>query len=208
MKKIISIISALALCATLTACNKTENDTANETANDFSGIKLVRWGYTDREVFDTLEELEWVSDIAVVGTFIEDSVQDLHYHYSEVYGKDIIGLVTSDNKIKITRVLKGDVEVGDCVKIRQGYAIDEGMLITRSDLTPMIKGDSWIFFLNYTEGDDDGVYWCTGDSDGRYPVSTVQNQTLAISEYSELGVYDRKDFKDEIYNEIIEKYGI
>lgn len=202
MKKIISIISALALCATLTACNKT----GNETANDFSGIKVLRWGKADREVYHTLDQLERACSIAVVGTFIEDSVPDPDYHYDAFFGKEVIGSVISDNKIEVTQVLKGDVKAGDCLKIRQGYAIDNGELISRSDLTPMIKGDTWIFFLGCIEEAD--VYWCTGDSDGRYPVSTVQNQSIAISEYSELGVYNREDFKNEIYNEIVEKYGI
>ncbi len=56
--------------------------------------------------------------------------------------------------------------------------------------------------------DDCGLYWCTGDSDGRYPVSTVQNQSLKISEYSKLGVYNKEDFNDDIYNELVEKYDI
>lgn len=202
MKKIISIISALVLCTALTACNTTESSTAN----DFSGIKVVRWGGGDREVYYTLDQLERRCDVAVVGTFIEESVQDLDYRYDDFFGKEVIGLVSSDNKIEVTQVLKGDVEAGDCLKIRQGYAVDNGELISMSALTPMIKGDTWIFFLSRAKDSD--VYWCTGDSDGRYPVSTVQNQTLAVSEYSELGVYKREDFKDGIYSEIVEKYGI
>ena len=202
IKTIVSAICACALCVSLTACSQTPK----EIPKDFSGIELLKWGETDRRVYDDLETLEESSDLVVVGTFIEDSVQDLDYHYSEFFGKDILANVESINTIKVSRVIKGDVKEGDTVKIGQGYAVEDGQLITFSDLTPMVNGDTWVFFLS--TANDCGYYWCTGDSDGRYPVSTVQNQSLAVSEYSALGVYDRQNFKDEIYGELVEKYGV
>lgn len=203
MKKIAALISAFILCVTLTACN---SPSPSEIPDDFSGIELLRWGEVERQVYGTLEEIEEVCDLVVVGTFIEDSIQDLDYHYDDFFGKEIIGLVQSKNTIEVSQVLKGDAEPGDLLNISQGYAVENGKLISWSALTPMIKGDTWVFFLGELEGS--GEYACIGDSDGRYPVSTAQNQTLTVSEYSELGVYDRKDFKDRIYNELVEKYGI
>lgn len=202
IKTIVSAICACALCVSLTACSQTPK----EIPKDFSGIELLKWGETDRRVYDDLETLEESSDLVVVGTFIEDSVQDLDYHYSEFFGKDILANVESINTIKVSRVIKGDVKEGDTVKIGQGYAVEDGQLITFSDLTPMVNGDTWVFFLS--TANDCGYYWCTGDSDGRYPVSAVQNQSLAVSEYSALGVYDRQNFKDDIYSELVEKYGV
>lgn len=202
IKTIVSAICAFALCATLTACSQTPK----EIPKDFSGIELLKWGESDRRVYDDLETLEESSDLVVVGTFIGDSVQNLDYHYSEFFGKEIIGNVHSMNTIKVSRVIKGDIEEGDTVEIRQGYAVEDGQLITSSDLTPMVNGDTWVFFLS--TANDCGYYWCTGDSDGRYPVNAVQNQSLAVSEYSALGVYDRQNFKDKIYGELVEKYGV
>ncbi|MDE7229392.1 MAG: hypothetical protein K2N56_02825 [Oscillospiraceae bacterium] len=202
MKKITAIICTFALCASLAACSQTPK----EIPKDFSGIELLKWGEADRWVYDDLETLEKASDLVVVGTFIEDPVQDLDYHYEEFFGKEIIGNVHSENTIEVLRVIKGDISVGDPVIVSQGYAVNDGKLITMSDLTPMVKGDTWVFFLS--TANDCGYYWCEGDSDGRYPVSTVQNQSLEISEYSGLGVYKREDFKDKIYEELVEKYGV
>lgn len=200
MKKIISIISALALCVTLTACNKTE------TPNDFSSIEVVKWGEGDRPVYYQLDDLEKASELVVVGTLLDDAEQVVDTAYSEFFEKDIIKWVSSYGTVEVTKVIKGDVSVGDTIKVGQLYGLVDNRLITMSALTPLVKGDTWLFFLS-TSGDC-GYYWCTGDSDGRYPVSTVQNQALAVSEYSQLGVYNREDFKDEIYSEIVEKYGI
>lgn len=202
MKKITAIFCTFALCASLTVCSQAPK----EIPKDLSGIELLKWGEADRPVYDDLETLEKASDLVVVGTFIEDSVQDLDYHYNEIFGKEIIGNVNSTNTIEISRVIKGNISEGDTVKISQSYAVKDGQLITHSDLTPMVNGDTWLFFLS--TANDCGYYWCEGDSDGRYPVSTVQNQSLEISEYSGLGVYKRADFKDKIYEELVEKYGV
>lgn len=35
-------------------------------------------------------------------------------------------------------------------------------------MTPMNKGEQWIFFLSYDEINE--TYWCTGDYTGRHPV--------------------------------------
>ncbi len=206
MKKITAIICTFVLCASLTACSQTPKDIPPEIPKDFSGIKLLKWGEADRVVYGDLDSLEEASDLVVVGTFIEDPVQDLDYYYNEMFGKEVIGNVHSESTIEVLRVIKGDINVGDPVIVSQGYAINDGKLITMSDLTPMVKGDTWVFFLS--TANDCGFYWCTGDSDGRYPVSTVQNQSLEISEYSGLGVYKRADFKDKIYEELVEKYGL
>lgn len=198
MKKITAIVCTFALCASLTACSPIPKD--------FSGIELAEGIKPDRVVYGDLATLEEASDLVVVETFAEDSVQDMDYHSNPFFGNKRIGDIKSTNFVEVSRVIKGDVKVGDLVKVQQSYAVNDGQLITLSDLTPMVKGDTWVFFLS--TANDSGIYWCTGDSEGRYPVSTAQNQSLTISEYSGLGVYNREDFKDEIYNELVEKYDI
>ena len=203
MKKIISVITACIICAlTFTACNTTPP----ETVDDFSGVEFVRWGIVDRWVYDSLAELEKASTVVVVGTFLEDAVQTEQYHYSDFFGKEILSGIRSDNTIEVGKVLKGDVEIGDKLTVVQGYGVVDGRLISLSDLTPMVKGDTWLFFLKKSSSSD--IFWCTGDSDGRYPVPNSKNRTLAISDYSELGVYDEQNFKSGIYSEILEKYDI
>ena len=202
MKKLISVITACIICAlTFTACN-----TPPEAVDDFSGVEFVRWGIVDRWVYDSLAELEKASTVVVVGTFLEDAVQNEQYHYSDFFGKDILSGIRSDNTIEVGKVLKGDVEVGDKLTVVQSYGVVDGRLISLSDLTPMVKGDTWLFFLEKSRSSD--IFWCVGDSDGRYPVPNSKNRTLAISDYSELGVYDEQNFKSGIYSEILEKYDI
>ena len=203
MKKIISVIITCIICIlTLTACNSESGGGYD----DFSGLELVRLGMGDRAVYDRLDNLERASTVVVVGTFVEDAVQKADYQYNSYFNKDILVNVRSDNTIEVSKVLKGDVAVGDRLTVIQGYAVVDDRLVSESDLTPMVKGDTWIFFLKKSSKSD--VFWCTGDSDGRYPVPGSKNRTLAISEYSDLGVYDEQNFKSEIYSEILEKYDI
>lgn len=195
MKKLISVIAALALCASLTACSKApEND-------KFAGLKFVDASETmNRLRFDTLESLENGADIAVVGQFINDSVQTVDYD------SGLFTDITSSNTLKVTKVLFGDVEVGDELNIKQSYGILDGELISFSKLTPMQKDDEWIFFLKLAS---DNSYWCAGDSDGRYPTkNSSENGIMSLSEAPELGVYNESEFKRAIYDEIVEKYGI
>ena len=201
MKKITAIITVLAACAALTACNKVP-----ENSHGFDDIKLVRTGVADRRVFEDLAALEEYVDLMVVGKIIDDSEQEERYHYSEFFGKDILYFVTSTNTIEIEKVLIGDAEIGDTLRIVQDYGIVDGDLITFSDLTPMQKGDEWLFFLK-KESDSD-VYFCAGDSDGRFPVPNAENEPMPLSDCPDLGVYDEQNFMWNTYNEILEKYDI
>ncbi len=202
MKKLISIIAALAACVLLTACNGTTEK------NAFSDLELVRTGMSDRIVIDDLDALEKFNEIAVVGEFINDAETDVTYEYSAHFEKDIITDIRSYNTIKVTNVLRGDINVGDELTIGQRYGVAEGKLITFSDLTPMQKGDEWIFFLRKETNAD--IYWCCGDSDARFPtkISASRNSRLAFADSWQLGVYDEADFRQDIYDEIVEKYDV
>lgn len=211
MKKIILITVICSLCAMLTACsNVTESSgcsSAEESSNMFADIKCIRGGggLADRVVFNDLDSLENEVDVIVVGEFIADSEQDVSSDYDEGFEKNIVTWVTSYNTIEVKKVLKGDVSVGDNLKIGQYYAVVDGDLITFSNLTPMQKGDKWLFFL---KGYEEGDYWCFGDSDARYPVPNTENAPMPFTDDHNLGVYDEQDFNRGIYNEILEKYDI
>ena len=200
MKKIIIAFLTLSVLALFTSCSVTEQ------AEEFLDLNLVQLGEGNRLNFFDLESLESHSEIVVVGTFVEDSTQELTYQYEEFFGKEILAFVDSFNNIEVTRVLKGDVNVGDTLTICQNYAVVEDRFVTYSALTPMMKGDTWIFFLG--SSDNGEYYFCTSDSDGRYPVKDFTYKRIALTENEDLGVYDAKDFNEEIYNEILEKYDI
>lgn len=199
MRKI--IVAFLLIVCTLTMLTSCST---SETTEAFSDLSLVKGGEHNRFPFYDLEQLERCSEIAVVGTFIEETTQETKYKYSDFFGKDILFTVKSFNTIEVTQVLKGNVNVGDTIKICQNYAVIEDRFVTDSALTPMMKGDTWIFFL---EPNDNGEYYfCTSDSDGRYPVKDFSYARIALTENEDLGVFDESDFKKEIYEEILEKY--
>ncbi len=124
----------------------------------------------DRVVYHTLEELAAASDLIVIGEYGQETEQELVYEFSSEFQKDVLVDTVSTNQINVLKVLKGDVKEGDSLEISQRYGVleAENQLVTFSDMTPMSKGDRWIFFLTY--GEISNTYWCTGDSDGRYPL--------------------------------------
>ncbi|MBD5114250.1 MAG: hypothetical protein HDT46_03480 [Ruminococcaceae bacterium] len=198
MKKIIISFLTLSILILFTSCSVTEE------TEEFSNLNFVQWGEGNYLQFFDLESLENYSEIVVVGTFIEESTQEIKYKYMDIFDKEVLFSVKSFNEIEITKVFKGDVNVGDTLKIGQEYAVVEDRFVTESALTPMMKGDTWIFFL---EPSDNGeYYYCVSYSEGRYPVKDFVYTRIALTENEDLGVYDVKDFKEEIYNEILEKY--
>ncbi|MCX4355005.1 MAG: hypothetical protein OSJ43_02140 [Oscillospiraceae bacterium] len=203
MKKLISIITVFAACVTLTACSTADE---SSTASDkYEGLELVRW-HSDRVEYEDLAQLEKDSHMIVIGEFIGDDNQDTDYQYNAGFQKDLIINIRSTNTIRVSKVFKGDIEEGDCVDVHQRYGIADSRLISFSDLTPMQKGDEWLFFLRNST--DLNGYWCASDTFGRYPVPSVENEPMPLSDSPDLGVYSEQNFQRDIYNEILEKYDI
>lgn len=161
----------------------------------------------DYVIYRNLEALENEAEIIVAGQFAEDAVPA---------DDRMVG------EFKIAKVLKGDVEAESIVKISQNYTIDEAAkkILTRTMLTPMEKGGSWIYFLKETK--EAGVYYVVGDYTGRYPYADFSLEKLKAYEYGirELGLWEKNEFFvyddvfDEvngqwrIYHEIGEKYSL
>ena len=123
----------------------------------------------ERSIYYFIDDLEAATDIIVIGEFIEEDTQKAKYQYETDDVHMFLTHIYSTNVIEIKKVLKGKVE-SDTIKVSQSYGIEEdtGRLITFSELTPMKKGESWIFFLRYNEENE--TYWCVGDYSGRYPL--------------------------------------
>ncbi len=129
------------------------------------GMEVVRES-VDRAVYTTLSELESSCDIIVVGSFVGEAEQQL----TPESGLYLSNAVTR-REIRVSEVLSGaEVSAGDHLTISQRYGVigEQNKLVSFSGLTPMNKGDQWIFFLSYDE--ENSTYWCKGDSDGRYPL--------------------------------------
>lgn len=201
MKKIIIVFLAVILFAlTLTSCS---GEAAVGDAEEFSGFELVEWGESNRLSYFSLETLEKNSDLILVGKFDGDASQDEVYQYDDNFQKDLLTFVKSKNDVEVLKVYGGDINVGDRVTVTQYYGTYGNELVTDSKLTPMLKGDTWLFFLRQK---DDGTYSCVGDNDGRYPLKNTEYRKIALTENEDLGVYKKEDFREDIYEEILEKY--
>ncbi|MCM1055173.1 MAG: hypothetical protein NC394_06595 [Bacteroides sp.] len=197
------IVSALMLAVFLTVLSSCS---APEQAEELSDLELVLLDEGNYLRFYDLEALEDHSEIVAVGTFAENSAQEVKYKYMEYFDKEVVFSVMSFNEIKVEKVIKGDVKEGDTLKIGQEYAEKDGRFISESALTPMMKGDKWLFFLEPSDSGE--FYFCVGYSEGRYPVKDTSYKRIALTENEDLGVFNEKDFNYDIYNEILERYDL
>lgn len=208
MKKIISAITALAICLALAGCSG-----APENKHRFEGLEFV---CTERDYVSNLknfDDIVLLSDLIVVGEFIDDaSVYYEEYEYKDFFGKDVLTDIMSSCPMKITKVLYGNAKEGDVLNIVQREGIWEDKFVSRSPLTPMQKGDEWIFCLKHTTEKYDHCedsFKCVAGSWGRYPTNNVgSNERMCFSDHPDLGVYEESDFNQKFYNELVEKYGI
>lgn len=200
MKKIILLLFLLVNMLTFVSCS----NSVEGTEEAYSGLKFIEVAEVNRLKLYDLDSLETVSDVIVVGTFSGNAEQEIITQYDEQVGYDTLMNVISYNDIIVSKVIKGDVNVGDTLRVAQEYAVVDNRFLTYSELTPMLEGDTWLFFLynNYNSG----IYYCSGDSDGRYPLKNCTYKRNALTENEDLGVYEKENFNEKIYNEILEKY--
>lgn len=135
------------------------------------------------------------SDLVVVGEFIDNPCQNIDPTDKQLYDKAFY----SYNVFKIDKVLKGDLKEGDQIIIKQYSAVVANEYKTSSTLTPMLKGDRWVYFLQ--KGDD--AYFSVFDYQGRYPVpGEAENNTVLPAMPNKYGTTwrDDKHFCTAIYN--------
>ncbi|MDE6725632.1 MAG: hypothetical protein K2J79_08500, partial [Ruminiclostridium sp.] len=179
---------------------------------DYSEFKdFVMVDYMDfTEYYNTYRDLLNDCDLAVVGEFVDDPWQDIDPDdYTEIQPLDF----SSYNRFKINSILSAEgpttTEQGTDIIISQDYAIKGGSIISRSKLTPMLKGDKWVYFLKYSE--KDGVYYPLNDYMGRYPdpyFNWVYNRDPDIKDSAnrflpamtnKYGLTDENDFNENIF---------
>ncbi len=200
MKKLLSLFLTLSLCLlTMTSCNQQEEKLP------FEGYEVARGGEVNRPNYSTLDRLEERSDLIVVGTCVGEAEQKDIYQYDGHFDEKILVMYNTVCNVEIKQVFKGDVEVGDTILVCQQYGVDadNGEYWTYSNLTPMLDGDTWLFFLYDNRGEN---YMCCGDEDGRFPVRNQTYRRTALTDSEELGVLDMNYFNWEVYYEIMGNY--
>ncbi|MBQ7131126.1 MAG: hypothetical protein IJO29_01005 [Oscillospiraceae bacterium] len=231
MKKLFAlIISSMLIFGA--SCSEKSTDSSSESAPktdsassssiapiDYDSLEVVRWE-SDRITYDNIDELDRYGDIAVIGTFTDNSTTVSDFDKINGFEQEVLTNIYSYNTIKVEKVLKGDVNVGDEITAIQDCGIHDGKLVTFSDMEPMKKGDQWIFFLSY-DSTYEG-YWCMGDYNGRFPVPKTQTATLSRTVTADskaqlegeiekmtnedFGVYDDVSPMRELYYDVITHY--
>lgn len=153
------------------------------------------------------KELAAQSDLIVAGEFADNTHQtqdpDKIYH-SDPEIEDL-----ALNYLRVENVIKGDIKAGQYVLINQGVLIsaggDNAVQINSGDrLTPMFKGDRWIYFLKKI-GD---CYEPVNGPQGRYPMPESNN--VDVSNSGKIGMVDKycalsnsAPARDEIYDTVV-----
>lgn len=167
--------------------------------------------------FKNYEELAEYSSLIVMGTFIDDTNQvtdnnDVPDFAKALFSSYSFNTYASFNTLKVEKVLKsnGQVWEGDEIAITQPYVIADGGMYSFSQLTPMIKGDKWIYFLNrYNSSCPEeicgkGAYYPVNDYEGRYPVPDNENAPFQYRENTK-GVVAPAVFNEGVYSELKDK---
>lgn len=140
-------------------------------------------------------ELAAQSDLIVAGEFVDapHQIQDpeeIHLDQSLSFVTEEYSAEGSYNYLSVERVLKGDAEAGNFVLIRQEASLHKSsggayILFANDLLSPMIKGDKWVYFLKKTEN---GFYTPVNGPQGRYPMPENNNTGVSLED----------DVKDDI----------
>lgn len=159
------------------------------------------------DFFGSYEEMAKASELIVSGEFVGYS----HQTYDPC-DETVIPLYNapSYNTFYIDKVIKGDIEPGQGIAIRQNTHVYKNMTYAEWDMSPMICGDRWIYFLVMGE---DGYYTPVTSKQGRYPLPFSENKKLEkVGEYGYYG-YDDPDHPcdpniDTIYADTLEAFGL
>ncbi|MCL2071141.1 MAG: hypothetical protein FWH07_02785 [Oscillospiraceae bacterium] len=231
MKKI--IICALVFVLFLTACSNSgfpENSSEHSSETEFSEAEVFNvaptpiyvndteiiesriHSFVSRSIFYSLKKLlarwqegwsyhKYDADLVVIGEFIEEAKE-----------KEVQNGAVSYNQFLISDVLMRDVDIkpGDTITIGQNYAFDEetGAYMSFSNLTPMHKGDRWIYFLWHNKDTD--TYYSVSGPCGRYPfpgrgIGQVMEEVIRAGKELDEWLSDKK--MDITMSEFIEKNG-
>ncbi len=183
-----------------------------------NGAHFERWDDESYYAKD-YDQLAAKSDLIVAGQFVElpHQTQDpgeahLSAHTGVTVRAD--GTISDDteastdasmfNYLQVERVLKGNVKAGDMLLINQETSINLGgddhyCVFAYDRLTPMLKGDKWIYFLQKTK---DGYIPVNG-AQGRYPLPNNKNFDLTMRGIDEFSAYpNAAPARAEIYDRL------
>lgn len=161
------------------------------------------------EFFGSYEEMAAASELIVSGQFT-----DLTHQIYDPYDDNVIPVDGSPsyNTFYIDKVVKGDIEPGQGIAIRQNDHVYRDTVYVDWDMSAMVCGDRWIYFL--VKGED-GYYTPVTPKQGRYPLPFSENKKmLNVGEYGYYGYDDSSSSDlcdpniDTIYADTLEAFGL
>lgn len=189
-------------------------------------IPLVEYHYP-AGIPRTVSEMPETAALIVRGTFLDDAQGEITY-LDEVLdlgrgaapGERSVLSAQTTSTFEITKVIQGDLQVGDQIKISEPYYVDnqDGVeTIKRSPecselYAPSEPGKEYLFFFGQPadNGDSAGVYVPLWREFGRYPVIyPLSWDALSIpsmtNEELSLGEGDASAYKD-VYRQVVKKF--
>lgn len=155
---------------------------------------------------ESYDELAAKSDLIVAGTFIDVIHQTQDFEEIFHSGDNCV----SYNSLEVDKVLKGNVEEKDILTICQNSSISAGTDIVYNffvgdQLSPMLKGDKWIYFL---KKDENGIYSPVNGPQGRYPLPGYTNTFITcdgiVATVDKFGAHaNAAPARDEIYDTLL-----
>lgn len=183
------------------------------------GVEVAFGGMGDRTVYHTLQEVEEEAGIiveAVPRKVLGQEVGTVHFYIkekNEVVESPSYGYTKWE--IEVTKVYKGDVEVGDKLVFLHSYYIwtySDGnkVFYTFSSRKPEVNNKKYIMFLKYYEPEG---YCSVGDYEAVFAVPNAKMKKKVEKgtvERSDLEVYDLDDmhYLIPIYIDMVKKYYI
>lgn len=166
-------------------------------SGDYQHLKVeqptIHWMSMDMLPYDDVFNR---SKFIVAGEFIDDAYQQIFDDEDGIRG-------SSYNKFRVDKVYGGDIEEGQVIIIRQDSFVYNGTFYDIDNMTPMIKGDKWLYCLTKTDGICDPYM----NSNGRYPIPGSGNAELDFAD-GYYGVYNDEYANREVYERLLNELDI
>lgn len=197
MKKILFLVCVIFFSFSLSSCK-------NKASKEMDVVKIE----ADKILFNSVDEIEKMyemADLIILGSYGDDLTQE------DIYDEEGVKMSIKRTRatIKVDKTFKGE-ELEE-IPFSVLYGIEDGKIITVTDMKPIESGTSWIFFLSYNEYL--GTYNTFGDYTTRYPKYDEFMKDLITGKKNDItsdkvGLYDVKLFNLDMYKGVLEKLEI
>jgi len=195
----------------------TDNTKVNEDMRSDEVLIEIERKVSDRTYYDNLQEIEEQAELIVRAIVKENLGQEINTSYDTILDKHVPVSGYTKQEIEVTKVYKGDVNIGDKLVLMEEYYLwpkpdGNKRLVTTSFVKPLKKESEYLMFLKYQPDWD--VYYRVGDYQGIYPIPTDEIRAKlndGVLKIEDLNLYDNYGGESlpyliPFYKEAVEKY--